>query len=255
MSNDNTSSRKNGLVTVVLVLWLIGLTALFFMLMKNQKDNPIEARIAKLEARASKVVGKIPKPGATGSNSDIAMLNQRISQIELKLGKIKPGGSITTAAVDTSAAPASGEPCNCNEFASRLDKLEAMVLAKNTSSGITAAADIKPRANKKAVRTPKKKTVKRSAKRRTPRYKKAVVSRQAKPQIIARAALTKTDSAVNTDYDQDYIGDSVYEMTTRFGTMYGGYSNEEMMNLSRLAPGAAIYPGLSTSNYGKLTQY
>ncbi|QTA81746.1 Uncharacterized protein dnl_40950 [Desulfonema limicola] len=254
MSNDNTSSRKNGLVMVVLVLWLAGLTALFFMLMKNQKDNPIEARVARLEEKASKVVGKIPKPESTGSNNDIGMLNQRISQLELKIGELQQGG-ITTSAVDTKTSNASEDPCNCNEFASRLDKLEALVLAKNKVTGNSKTAEIKPAAKEKSVSTAKKKTVKRAAKKRTPRYTKSLASSQAKPKIISRSASAKTDYTAPANYDNDYIGDSVYEISTRFGPMYGGYSNEEMRSISRLAPGAAIYPDSSPSNYGTVKTY
>lgn len=271
MSNDNASSRKNSLgmvVAIVLALWLTGLSALFLMFIKNQKDNPLEARIAKLEAKASRVVGKIKKPGTTAANNDIGMLNKRISQLELQFAEVKPG-NITTASPgtdDTTAASApvktaavSDSSCDCNEFAGRLDKLEAMLLAqKSGTARKTVSKSIKPKGKVKArakhVRKSRK-TIVKKYKRKSPQRAKPAVTASVKTGTAEKTAPAKTKKAAFDYSETDHIGDSVYEMSRRFGPMYGGYTNEELASLRRLAPGAAIYPGSSIGNYETLTDY
>jgi uncharacterized coiled-coil protein SlyX len=253
--NNSKSSRKFSLVTVLLVLWLIGLTALAFMLMKGQQENPLEDRVAKLEKKASTVVGKITPAAGNAkedkvSSSQLAAMNNRINLMEKKIGELKTAqapapSSVTPPPSSKPVAAPSAEPqCNCDDLVSRLAKLEALMLAKKTE--VKKEAKPVARAKKKPKRTV------RRAKRKTPKPKRVVrrYTPEPEPVFISRP-VTPEEPAKTRDIsysEKDKIYDSVYDISMRFGPMYGE-TTKDLDSLRNLAPGAAIYPGSSTSSY------
>ncbi|GBC61694.1 hypothetical protein DENIS_2656 [Desulfonema ishimotonii] len=224
-------SGKSGgsMLMVIVLLWLVlltGLGAFFVMIVNNPKEEDLETRLAKLEGRSSKVVRKI-KPAAGVGDDAFKSLDARLSKLENAQGA-------TVTAADSAGAGA----CNCDDLVSRLEKLEAAMVAKKDESPKPVARAAVPVKKQKKVRPRRRK--KTIARRSSP---KASVSAPA-PVVAQKAAEPAARSTLR--YEDTYGRESVYDMTRRLAPRYT-YTGQEMDSLSTLAPGAAIYPDSGSS--------
>ncbi|MGE0083686.1 MAG: hypothetical protein AB7S75_04630 [Desulfococcaceae bacterium] len=259
------ASGKSSLLTVITLLWLAGLTAFVFMMLKQPQDSGLESRVAKLETKAAAVGGKIKKPGAenvenarggmesgavgiagTGGAdaTQIAGLEQRLSQLEKNLAGlsatgVKDGTSAAGTPASVTATDAASIPSSAayDEIKSKVDELEAKLLACD------ACAE-KPVA--KAAVTEKKpepkKAVARAKKKAKPRVRTA---RRSPPAYKAPAPVAAAQQAVQAPQMGNYEHyDTVYDISMKVGPMYG-HTDGDSIGYSRMAPGAAVHP---TSN-------
>lgn len=121
----SSSNGRGSLVLVLVVLWLIGLTAAvaFFNLPMGTGTPDLENRVSALEQRAGQARGTISPPGV----DDLGTLTDRVNELEERLNA---GGG---AAASAAAAGASGDAgamagdCPCDRILSRLDRLENRV--------------------------------------------------------------------------------------------------------------------------------
>lgn len=122
-SKDSRNGRGS-LVLVLVVLWLIGLTAAvaFFNSPAGPGPSPsnLESRVSALEQRSGQVRGTIAPPGA----DDLATLTDRVDQLERRSGG---GDGAAAANADGSGAGAMAGGCPCDQIISRLDRLESRV--------------------------------------------------------------------------------------------------------------------------------
>ncbi len=119
MSKDKPKSSKTGaLVVVLLVLWLAGLTALVLTYLKKPTAGDLDARVAKLEAKANSLVGKVNPPGTKELND----LEARVEDLEKRIAGAAFGDTQPVA-----AQTAGSGGCDCEQLQDRLASLEAAV--------------------------------------------------------------------------------------------------------------------------------
>lgn len=233
------SSGMGGILTIVIFLWLAGLTALTVMFLKGSGSTDVEERLMRLEAKAASVGRKVdPAQG------------RQLADLEVRLGKLEQqfGGAVLSASTsDAAAGVSNASACNCDELTDRVEKLETMVTAMAPSDAprsMTVAATEEP---PKEVKEDKSVEPKKAAPRKAvaPKPKKTAKKRVAKKKSTAGAvapAYPGGDSnAYYTRYDPAYGGESVFDMTQRIDPNYTR-SEYEQTNVNKLAPGAAIYP-------------
>jgi len=267
------ASGKGLLLTVITLLWLAGLTAFVFMMLKQPQDSGLETRVAKLETKAAAVGGKIKKPGAenvenakggTGTGvaggagagtgeadaAKIAGMEQRLGQLEKNLTELSaasakagtpaevPVSAAATVPTGAATAPAVSSPAY-DELKSKVDDLEARLLGCDACTEKPVAKVVVPE-----KKSEPKKAVARAKKKARPRVRTA---RRSAPVPVYRApapAVTATRT-VNIPQMGNYEHyDTVYDISMRVGPMYGR-TDGDSVGYSRMAPGAAIHP---TSN-------
>ncbi len=249
----NSRSKTGGLVLVLLFIWLAGLTGLFFYTMQSKGASNLETRISALERRSTKVVRKINPAGG----KQLANLEKRVNQLEKRLSDTtNMAGNISD---DTQASATKGS-CNCSELVSRLDNLERALAAKSgqtkaLSSDLTAAGMSDKRASAKNTETELKgkktslksqKVVKKRRKRKArkiAKHKRATYRKVygASRETLPYGAYSGPSRQNYTKYDPMYGGDSVFDMTRRMGSMVDS-TESQTKSITRLAPGAAVYP-------------
>ena len=232
------SSGKGGILSVVLVVWLILLTGagvLFVLFINNPKEGNLENRLARLESR-KKVVRKVkPVTSAAGADQDaLQAVEGRLVSLEQQMKKM--GAAPVPRTPEKRDTTSVSGTCQCDDLLSRLDKLESAMLAKAVAKPVVAKA--KPRKKKKKIRRRRKKVAKRPvpASRKTVPAVSAARPKEA-PVVTYRSGLR---------YEDNYSRESIYDMTRRLAPIYS-YNGQETNNLSTLAPGAAIYPDYSNS--------
>ncbi|MEZ4528074.1 MAG: hypothetical protein R2941_19365 [Desulfobacterales bacterium] len=249
------ASGKGSLLTVIALLWLTGLTAFVFMMLKQPQDSGLETRVAKLETRAATVGGKIRKPGTgnvenakdgtgtgeaggTGAGgadaAQIAGLEQRLAQLEQKLGEPGAAGVKETASgTEMSVAPAPSA-AGYEEIKKKVEELEAVLLACDACAEKPVAKVAVPE-----KKTAPKKAVARAKKKAKPRVRTA---RRSSPPVY-RAPAASAPRTVKAPLMEDYQHyDTVYDISMKIGPMYG-HTDRDSIDYSRMAPGAAIHPG------------
>lgn len=236
------SSQKNLLPVVLMALWLVALTALFFMFLTPTKN--ISERIDKLETRSATVGGKI----STAGGDQIADLAKKIAGFEKRFEELDKKLSAENAE----------QSKKLDALADRLDKTEACCggkpsaavrLPKNEEKLAAAPVSDKPKA--KAVR----KKVAKKKRRSEPAisYGDAPIypAYSPQPQTLPIENVPKSEPMYS---ERNYSmkvnhGDSLYDISRRTIPASGlpvGY----MEPVKKLAPGAAIYPARS-SGFGK----
>ncbi len=261
------ASGSGILLTVITLLWLAGLTAFVFMMLKQPQDSGLENRVAKLETKAAAVGGKIRKPGAenvenakggTGTGvgegagaggadaAHIAGMEQRLGQLEKNLADLStasakadtPAQPVTAAAtVPTGAADPAVSSAVYDELKSKVDDLESRLLACDACAEKPVAKVVVP--EKKAE---PKKAVARAKKKSKPRVRTA---RRSQPPIVYKAPIAAAPRAVQAPQMGNYEHyDTVYDISMKVGPMYG-HTDGDSVGYSRMAPGAAVHP---TSN-------
>lgn len=238
----STFSGSSGILTIIIFLWLAGLTALTVMFLKGSASTDLEERVVRLEAKASAVSRKVdPARG-----QQLAALESRLNNLEQRFG----GGSpVTSAAATVPASGTDAADCDCGGLQDRIEKLETLVTAMVTDDGsktvkVAATSD----APKETVTAEPKTTPRKAV---APKPKKTAKKRVAKKRSIAKApasppAYPGDDSdAYYTRYDPRYGGESVFDITQRIDPNYTRTENEQL-GVRKLAPGAAVYPGSST---------
>lgn len=268
----NPRNGRGSLVLVLVVLWLIGLTAAvaFFNLPMGAGPGDIENRVADLEKRASQVRKAVPSP----DGGDASALAERVDRLEARLGA--GGGAVSASAAGSADGFADGN-CPCDRILSRLDRLENRTVAAGAPSASppvsTDAAEApadetatapEPAPKKAASTRVARKSVRPGMRKPQPprdvpgvevrsfgrdgRMRAPVappsagaVSRPV-PAPVPSAPVYSRDGALSEDMQRGYQTESVYDITRRMAPMYG-YTEGEMRRVERLAPGAAIYPG------------
>jgi len=245
---EKKSSGLGGVMMILIVLWLAGLTALFLVYMKTPKDGDLAERVAKLEtgAGAGKVGGKIN----VSDGKQIAALEKKVMAMEKRLAGV-PAGEIAAATadaggtgVDAAGTGANGDKCDCKDMAGRLDKLEALVLAKRDVTPAERSVAAAPVTHEKPKVTPKRSA--RQAKRAAVRPK-----RVARATAVSRRSVTVPDTSRalyrETGGDVTYGRKTIYDMTHRWAPVQL-YTSEEASKGRQFAPGSDVY-GASSSAY------
>ncbi len=240
------ASGRGSLLTVVTLLWLAGLTAFVFMMLKKSDDSGLENRVAKLETKAAAVGGKIKKPGtenvetakdesAGPDAAQMAGLEQRLAQLEQKLGEFSASGAKPAdAAAETSAAGTAPLSGGYDELKSKVDDLEAKLLACGACAEKPVAKAVVPE-----KKTEPKKAVARAKKKAKPRV---TTARKSSPVYKGPAPVAAAPNAVKAPQMGTYEHyDTVYDISMRVGPMYG-HTDRDSIDYSRMAPGAAIHP-------------
>ncbi|MFP4419717.1 MAG: hypothetical protein ACLFRG_04165 [Desulfococcaceae bacterium] len=130
--SKGSRNGRGSLVLVLVVLWLVGLTAAvaFFNLPMGPGSADLEDRVAALERRSGQVRGTIPPPGV----DDLGALTDRMNELERRLD----GGGATAAGASDAAGDsgATGGDCPpCDQILDRLDRLESRVVAAGAGIG------------------------------------------------------------------------------------------------------------------------
>lgn len=255
MTKDATKSSKTGaLVTVLLVLWLAGLTALVLMYLKKPAPADIDTRVAKLESKANTLVGKVNPPGAKGLNDlegRVAELEKRISG--LSSGEVQP----------VSAGTDGNGGCDCDRLENRVASLESSigtVSAKGTAGGAQTARTPKidtsktaapEKENREATQAGEQATAQAQVKPETPKKGPGVTKKTAS-KSRSKSAAQKTSSAqraadappaaneANARYNQDYGSGSIHDMNRRYAPIYGG-SSDDASSRGLLTPEGGAY--------------
>jgi hypothetical protein len=143
--SKGSRNGRGSLVLVLVVLWLIGLTAAvaFFNSPVGPGPSPsnLESRVSALEQRAGQVRGAIAPPGA----DDLGTLTDRVNQLEQRIGG-GDGAAAANADGSAAAAGAMAGDCPCDRILARLDRLESTTTAgagddNGGAATATASAD------------------------------------------------------------------------------------------------------------------
>jgi hypothetical protein len=243
MSKDKPRSSKTGpLVTVLLVLWLAGLTALVLMYLQKPAAGDLDARVANLEAKANSLVGKVNPPGTKEINN----LEGRIEALENRMAGLGPGEMQTAAAGNDLSGG-----CDCGQLQDRIAALESAVdsdpgarnvagvqtgptavtekqkTASETGSGNAAA--VRPDASKESAGVTKKTAVKTRSKPSTrtppPPFRPVADSSRRRPSA----------DNISRSYP-DYAAGSLQDSNRRYHPIYQG-SPDDASSRGLLGPG------------------
>lgn len=264
------SKGGGGLFSGLVIIWLLLVTGVAgfaaWMVINDQmagKDR-LETRISELEKRAQTVKGKI---GASGDLKDTAALESQLASLEKRLAQTEQGmanlsGNTAVPVVSTTTAPsanASGA-CDCNDLVSRLQKVEADIVAcrDGVKTPAVSQKEAEPAPKKAAVRSASKsrsRKKKQVARARKNTYKSpAYESRSYPEQPLTTVSVPPSRPRDSVTADDLSPSSSVYDISMRIGPSYG-YSSNEQRGLSKLAPGAAVYPSLNSPDLSTSSTY
>jgi hypothetical protein len=281
--SKSSSNGRGSLVLVLVVLWLIGLTAAvaFFNLPMGGGAPDLENRVSALEQRAGQARGAISPPGV----DDLGTLTDRVNELEERLNA---GGAATASAAASGASGDAGAvagDCPCDRILGRLDRLENRVATAGAGDGgapaaaaaenetaqarsaaasddagdesaeAPAARSASPRVARKSVRPG---TRKPQPPRNIPGVEVRSFGRDGRPRAPMAAPRTAAPAPRAMPapsppvYARDGNLDDNLQQSTQTESVYDitrrmapmyGYTEGEMRRMEQLAPGAAIYPG------------
>jgi len=242
MSKDKPKSSKTGaLVMVLLVLWLAGLTGLVLMYLKKPAAGDLDTRMAKLEAKANSLVGKVNPPGTKELND----LEARVEDLEKR---------IAGRSEDARPVTAQTAGCDCEQLQDRLAALETAVDSESgtrtvgsSRSGQTPASEKQPAASDTASPTaaqaPSDTTEKRAGttKKTAAKSRSKSAARKAAPPYRPGADSQQTtpvsgDAASRSN--QDYGIRNLQDINRRYAPIYEG-SSEDASSRGLLGPGSS----------------
>ncbi|MFW5637273.1 MAG: hypothetical protein ACOC3A_11490 [Thermodesulfobacteriota bacterium] len=233
MSKDKPKSSKTGsLVMVLLVLWLAGLTALVLMYLQKPAAGDLDARVARLEAKANSLVGKVNPPGT----KEIDNLKGRIEAMENRTIGLGSGEMQAAAAGNDLSGG-----CDCGQLRDRIAALESAVdsesgtrtvagiqtgpaaetekqkTASETGSGNAAAA--RAEASKESAGVTKKTAVKTNSKPAT---------RTPPPPFtpVADSNRRRPSADNNSRSYPDYAAGSLQDSNRRYQPIYQGFPDD-----------------------------
>lgn len=276
------------LVLIVLwLIGLTAAVAFFNLFMGPGPAGNLEGRVARLERQAGEVRGTVPPPGADDLATLTDRMDQLEARVAGGAAGTAGGAETADAAAGTMAGdcPCDRILSRLDRLEDRMVAMAgegdepATAAAEETPSESQAAADADAAedtetAAEETAPAPRKvarKTVRPGTRKPRPpqdipgvevrsygrdgRVREPVL----RPDRTANQARTSArpapaepvysrDGAFSEDVRRGTQTESVYEITRRMAPLYG-YTEGEMRNMERLAPGAAIYPGNNNGGY------
>ncbi len=217
----SAAPQKGTLLRIILIAWIVILTAKVFFFPSSADD--LRERLDRAEARMASLSAKTDDVGALAA----ADLENRVRRLEEKLAELAPKAEASPA--DKPQATGSTPPAGEKTAAARGSAAEEKEDAKTTRSAAAPADDASAADAGGTKAAVKKKTTSIQSGKKT-----APSTRSGDGDIVIGKNGAK--------YYRVSSGDTLYQISRRFGPLYG-LTVEELRKLNKLAPGAAIYPG------------